>query len=87
MSRGGSIWAIKPCVISGWSFPGLMGCVDPNNDGAWADLADEIGRHLAQLQIRANRRCLTASVRLVADLANQEAIETLVKLANELEKS
>ena len=70
----------------GWSFPGLMICTEPNNDGAWSDLTDEIGRHIAQLQIRANRRCLTASVRMVADLANQEAIVTLLKLATELEK-
>jgi len=86
MSAGASgIWAIKPCVLAGWAFPGLPNPSNPNNLPIWEDLQDEIGRHIAQIVQRSTRRKLTAAVRAAADQANQRGIVALLNLAKELE--
>lgn len=84
--NGASYWAIKPCRIGDWIFPGLVAPQNPNNAPHWEDLTDEIGRHLAQLHIRASRRQLAAAVRDAANRANHAAIESLLTLADDLEK-
>ncbi len=87
-SAGNSgLWAIYPCVVGGWEFPGLPGTFNPNNDEAWADLQQEIGHLLARLKILEKRRMMVGSVRTVAELGLQAAVERLLDLAKELEKA
>ena len=79
-------WAILPCKVGGWDFPGLPNPADLNNADAWADLQEEIGACLARLKILEKRRLIVDSVRTVAQLGHQNTINGLLKLAQDLEK-
>ena len=79
-------WAILPCKVSGWDFPGLPNPTTENNLDAWEDLQREIGACLAQLKILEKRRLIVGSVRTVAQIGHQNTINGLLKLAQDLEK-
>lgn len=82
-----SVWAIKPCLVGGRAFPGLPACQDPNNDGAWQDLTEEIGHLIARLKIIEKRQLMTGSVKTVAQIGLWSAIDRLLGLAAQLEKA
>lgn len=82
MNGGLPVWAMEPRTLGSYTFPGLPPAPEGLEE-VWLDLEYAIQGLLLRLRQRLGKK-LTASVRAVADQADQDAIAALLTLAERL---